>query len=98
MRWLFSFLLLALLGIAGAKSIAGPRLLVVLEEAAEKENYSVFLGDLEGKLLRSSKTNEITSFETCFSVQLLFICKLYNLRLNPGIANLASIASTITAP
>lgn len=51
MRWLFSFLLLTLLGVASARSIAGSRLLVVLEDAAEKEQYSVFLGDLEGMLL-----------------------------------------------
>lgn len=50
MRWLFSFLLLALLGLASARSIAGSRLLVVLEDAAEKEQYGVFLGDLEGEL------------------------------------------------
>jgi oligosaccharyltransferase complex subunit beta len=48
MRWLLSFLLLTLLGVASARSIAGPRLLVVLEDAAEKEQYGVFLGDLEG--------------------------------------------------
>jgi oligosaccharyltransferase complex subunit beta len=53
MRWLFSFLLLALLGVVSAKSIAGSRLLVVLEDAAEKEKYGVFLGDLEGMLLSS---------------------------------------------
>ena len=48
MRWLFSFLLLALLGVAQAVSYTGRRLLVVTEEAGEKEKYSVFLGDLEG--------------------------------------------------
>ena len=48
MRWLFSFLLLALLSLVQALSSSGARLLVVIEEAAEKEKYSQFLGDLEG--------------------------------------------------
>lgn len=50
MRWLFSFLLLALLGVVQAVSYTGSRLLVVLEDAGEREKYSVFLGDLEGML------------------------------------------------
>lgn len=49
MRWLLSFLVLALLGVAQAVSYTGRRLLVVLEDVAEKEKYSVFLGDLEGE-------------------------------------------------
>lgn len=53
MRWLFSLLFLGLLGAVRALSVAGSRLLVVLEDAAEKEQYSVFLGDLEGVLLLS---------------------------------------------
>ena len=48
MRWLFSLLLLALLSLVQALSSSGSRLLVVIEEAAEKEKYSQFLGDLEG--------------------------------------------------
>lgn len=48
MRWLFSFLLLALLSLVQALSSSGSRLLVVIEEAAEKEKYSQFLGGLEG--------------------------------------------------
>lgn len=49
MRWLFSFILLALLGVVQAASFTGNRLLVVLEDAAEREKYGVFLGDLESK-------------------------------------------------
>lgn len=50
MRWLFSFLLLALLGVAQAISYTGGRLLVIVDDVAEREKYSVFLGDLEGEL------------------------------------------------
>lgn len=46
MRWLFSFLLLALLGVVQALSSSGSRLLVILEEESERENYSVLLEDL----------------------------------------------------
>jgi oligosaccharyltransferase complex subunit beta len=49
MLWLFSFLLLALLGAVQALSASGSRLLVVLEDAAEKDKYSKFLGDLEAR-------------------------------------------------
>lgn len=49
MRWLFSFLVLALLGAVQALSSSGTRLLVILEEESERENYSVFLEDLSSK-------------------------------------------------
>lgn len=49
MRWLFSLLLLGLLGLAQALSYTGNRLLVVLEEAAEKDKYSTFWADLTCK-------------------------------------------------
>ena len=49
MRWLFSFFLLTLLGLVQALSSSGNRLLVVIEEAAEKSKYSKFWTDLEGK-------------------------------------------------
>ena len=49
MRWLLSLLLLAIAAVASAKSFTGNRLLVVLEEQAEREKYSVFLEDLAGK-------------------------------------------------
>ena len=49
MRWLLSFLVLAIAAVASAKSFTGNRLLVVLEEQAEREKYSVFLEDLAGK-------------------------------------------------
>jgi hypothetical protein len=50
MRLLLSLLLLGLLGVASALSASGNRLLVVLEELAEKEKYGKFFGDLKGKL------------------------------------------------
>ncbi|KAF2660347.1 Dolichyl-diphosphooligosaccharide-protein glycosyltransferase 48kDa subunit [Lophiostoma macrostomum CBS 122681] len=49
MRWLFSLVVVALLAAVQAVSFTGKRLLVVLDEASEKEKYSVFLGDLEGR-------------------------------------------------
>lgn len=48
MRVLLSFLILGLLGIASALSTSGNRLLVVLEELAEKDKYSKFFGELKG--------------------------------------------------
>ena len=48
MRWFLSLLLLGLLGLASAVSSSGNRLLVALEEIAEKEKYSKFFGDLAG--------------------------------------------------
>lgn len=51
MLWLFSFLLLALLGAVQALSSSGSRVLVVLEDAADKAKYSHFLEDLEGMFL-----------------------------------------------
>lgn len=50
MRWFFSLLLLGWLGVASAISSTGNRLLVILEELAEKDNYSKFFNDLKGKL------------------------------------------------
>lgn len=49
MRSLLSFLLLYFAGIVAAVSSSGSRLLVVLEDAAEKSKYSRFWKDLEGK-------------------------------------------------
>ncbi len=48
MRWSISLLLLGLLGLVQALSSSGSRLLVVLEDLADKSKYSKFLGDLEG--------------------------------------------------
>lgn len=50
MRWLVSFCVLALLGLVRALSSAGNRLLVVIEEAGDRDKYSQFWGDLEGML------------------------------------------------
>lgn len=51
MRWLLSFLALAIVAVVKAASFTGNRLLVVLEEQAEREKYSVFLEDLTGKCI-----------------------------------------------
>lgn len=47
MRWLLSFLLFGFLATVNALSSSGSRLLVVLEELAEKTKYSKYLSDLE---------------------------------------------------
>lgn len=59
-------MILTLLGLAQAISNSGNRLLVVIEEAAEKDKYSKFWGDLEGalksspdKLLKRSRTHHL---------------------------------------
>lgn len=48
MRWILSFLLIGLLAVVQAASSSGNKLLVVLEELAEKSKYSKYLADLEG--------------------------------------------------
>ena len=53
MRWFFSWLLLACTGLVSALSSSGSRLLVVLEDAAEKTKYSRLWDDLECKIARS---------------------------------------------
>ena len=50
MRSLLSVLLLCFASIAAALSSSGSRLLVVLEDAAEKSKYSKFWKQLEGIL------------------------------------------------
>lgn len=50
MRSIVSFLLLLLAAVAQAVSSSGERLLVVLDDVAEKAGYSKFFGDLEGEL------------------------------------------------
>lgn len=49
MRPVLSFLLFAFLGAVQALSSTGSRLLVVLEEAADKDKYSKFWGDLQSE-------------------------------------------------
>lgn len=49
MRSLFSVLLLCLVSTVAAVSSSGSKLLVVLEDAAEKSKYSKFWKQLEGK-------------------------------------------------
>lgn len=48
MRWLLSFLLLGLLSIVHAVSSSGNKLLVVIDELADKAKYSKYIADLEG--------------------------------------------------
>jgi oligosaccharyltransferase complex subunit beta len=48
MRWLVSFLLLGFLAAVQAASSSGNKLLVVLEELADKTKYSKYFKDLEG--------------------------------------------------
>ncbi len=49
MRWLLYISLSLLWAIAGAISISGNRILVVLEELGERGKYSKFWSDLEGE-------------------------------------------------
>jgi hypothetical protein len=66
MRCFFTFLLLALVGVVRAVSTKGNRVLVVLEDSSEKDNYSKFWGDLEGAL----------GSRNCWMVN--FICMVYS--------------------
>ncbi|KAJ9666264.1 oligosaccharyl transferase glycoprotein complex, beta subunit [Coniosporium apollinis] len=67
MRWLLSFLLLALLGAVQALSSSGSRLLVVIEELEEKEKYSQFWGDLKSRgfslSFESPKNDKLSLFK-----------------------------------
>jgi hypothetical protein len=55
MRLFLSFLVLAFLGLVQALSSSGSRLLIVLEEAADKALFSKFWADLEGRLVSCNK-------------------------------------------
>jgi oligosaccharyltransferase complex subunit beta len=48
MRSLFSLCLFLFAAVISAVSTSGNRLLVVLDDVADKANYSKFLADLEG--------------------------------------------------
>lgn len=50
MRWFLSFLFLGFVAAVHALSSSGSRLLVILEDEAEKSLYSTFWSDLEGEL------------------------------------------------
>ncbi|KAF2084863.1 Dolichyl-diphosphooligosaccharide-protein glycosyltransferase 48kDa subunit [Saccharata proteae CBS 121410] len=67
MRWLFSVLLLALLGLANALSFSGDRLLVVLAELDEKDSYSLLWDDLTSRgfhiTYASPKTEDLALFK-----------------------------------
>jgi oligosaccharyltransferase complex subunit beta len=49
MRFLLSLFVLCFVAIAQAVSSTGSRLLVILDDVAEKAGYTKFLGDLESK-------------------------------------------------
>ena len=71
MRWLLSFLFVSLPSLIQALSSSGSRLLVAIEDAAEKEKYSRFWADLEGALLTllhttSSVANPLQDEATSF--------------------------------
>ena len=51
MRSLLSFLLLGFLTVVNALSSSGNRLLVVLDDPAEKDIFSTFWSDLESELI-----------------------------------------------
>lgn len=60
MRSLISFLLLVLAGAVQAiSSTGGSRLLAILEDAAEKDAYSKFFGDLAGMRITSRIASRI---------------------------------------
>lgn len=67
MRWLLSFVLFGFLAAVHALSSSGTRLLVVLEDAAEKDEYSTFWGDLEARGytldFQSPKSDQLSLFE-----------------------------------
>ncbi|TVY23785.1 Dolichyl-diphosphooligosaccharide--protein glycosyltransferase 48 kDa subunit [Lachnellula hyalina] len=67
MRWILSFLLLGLLAVVQAASASGNKLLVVIEELAEKSKYSKYLGDLEARGFKltyeSPKSDKVALFE-----------------------------------
>lgn len=51
MRWLLSFLVLGFLTAVNALSSSGNRLLVVLDDPAEKDIFSTFWSDLESEFM-----------------------------------------------
>ncbi|EIT76341.1 oligosaccharyltransferase [Aspergillus oryzae 100-8] len=67
MRWCLSLLLFGFLAVVHALSSSGNRLLVVLEDEAEKDAYSTFWGDLEARgynlAFESPKSDKLSLFE-----------------------------------
>lgn len=55
MKALFSFLFLLLAAAVQALSATGSRLLVILDDVADKSEYSTFLGDLTSMFLRPGR-------------------------------------------
>ncbi|KAF9696825.1 hypothetical protein EKO04_005611 [Ascochyta lentis] len=67
MRWLLSFVVLTIAAVVKAASFTGNRLLVVLDEQAEREKYSVFLEDLTARgfhtTVESPKGDKVALFK-----------------------------------
>ncbi|KAE8147874.1 Dolichyl-diphosphooligosaccharide--protein glycosyltransferase subunit WBP1 [Aspergillus avenaceus] len=67
MRWSLSLLLFGFLAVVHALSSSGNRLLVVLEDAAEKDSFSKFWSDLEARgydlVFESPKSDKLSLFE-----------------------------------
>ncbi|KAL1998683.1 hypothetical protein VTN02DRAFT_5754 [Thermoascus thermophilus] len=67
MRWFLSFLILGFWGAVHALSSSGNRLLVVLEEASERDLYSTFWADLEARgyniFFESPKNEKLSLFQ-----------------------------------
>jgi hypothetical protein len=53
MRWLFSFIFVALWSLVHGLSSSGSKLLVVVDDATEQDKYSQLWGDLKGALNRT---------------------------------------------
>ncbi|PYI01357.1 Dolichyl-diphosphooligosaccharide-protein glycosyltransferase 48kDa subunit [Aspergillus sclerotiicarbonarius CBS 121057] len=67
MQWSLSFLLFCFLAVVHALSSSGNRLLVVLEDAAEKDLYFTFWSDLEARgydlVFQSPKSDQLSLFD-----------------------------------
>ncbi|KAF9891186.1 oligosaccharyl transferase glycoprotein complex, beta subunit [Aspergillus nanangensis] len=67
MRWSLSFFLFGFLAAVHALSSSGNRLLVVLEDASEKDSFSMFWSDLEARGynldFQSPKSDQLSLFE-----------------------------------
>ncbi|KAI8168711.1 Dolichyl-diphosphooligosaccharide--protein glycosyltransferase subunit wbp1 [Colletotrichum sp. SAR 10_70] len=94
MRSLLSLCLLFLAAAVHAVSVAGGRLLAIMDDVAEKETYSKFLGDLEGRgfsiTYESPKSESLQLFklgERVYDHVLLFPSKIKGLgpNLTPNI-------------
>ncbi|KAL9127957.1 MAG: hypothetical protein Q9217_003270 [Psora testacea] len=67
MKWFWTLLFVTTFGLGRALSSTGNRLLVIIEEAAERAKYSEFWGDLEGRgykiTFESPKSEKLSLFQ-----------------------------------